>query len=147
MQTEELPFWQRLSLAQMSQAQWESLCDGCGKCCLHKLIDDETEELHFTNIACDLLDLRTCQCKDYPHRFKKVPDCTRLTPELIDEFHWLPASCAYRRLAEGQPLPDWHPLITGSRSAMHAAGASVRGKAIHERHAGDWEDHIVTWPL
>lgn len=142
-----IPFWEAQSLAELDQTQWESLCDGCGKCCLNKLIDEETDELVFTNVACDLLNLKTCQCSDYAHRFRKVPDCIQLTADKIAEYAWLPDSCAYRRLAEGRPLPEWHPLLTGSRSAMHAAGQSVRGKVIHERERGDWEAHIVTWAL
>jgi len=141
------PFWETKSLAELDQTEWESLCDGCGKCCLNKLIDEDTDELVFTNVACDLLNLKTCQCGDYAHRFRKVPDCIQLSADKIADFAWLPDSCAYRRLAEGRPLPEWHPLLTGSRSAMHAAGQSVRGKVIHECERGDWEDHIVTWAL
>jgi uncharacterized cysteine cluster protein YcgN (CxxCxxCC family) len=140
-------FWEHKSLEQMSQSEWESLCDGCGKCCLVKLEDADSGELIFTNVACDLLNLKTCQCGDYPNRFKKMPDCLPLTLDKIPEFHWLPTTCAYRLLAEGDPLPVWHPLLTGSRSSMHAAGHSIRNKVIHERFAGEWEDHIVTWPL
>lgn len=139
------PFWQVKSLQQMTTAEWESLCDGCGKCCLNKLIDEDTEELVFTNVACNLLNTKTCQCSDYGNRFKKEPDCLQITHDKIAEFNWLPSTCAYRLLAEGQSLPEWHPLITGSRSAMHQAGQSVRGKVIHEVHAGDWADHIITW--
>ena len=145
--TENSRFWEEKSLAQMSQSEWESLCDGCGKCCLVKLEDADSGELIFTNVACDLLNLKTCQCGDYSNRFKKMPDCLQLTIDKIAEFHWLPTTCAYRLLAEGDPLPSWHPLLTGSRSAMHAAGQSIRNKVIHERFAGEWDDHIVTWPL
>ncbi len=141
------PFWETTSLAELDATQWEALCDGCGKCCLNKLIDEETDELVFTNVACDLLNLKSCQCSDYANRFRKVPDCIQLTAGQIAEFAWLPDTCGYRRLAEGRPLPDWHPLLTGSRSAMHAAGQSVRGKAIPERQRGDWEAHIITWAL
>ncbi|MCS3455970.1 putative cysteine cluster protein YcgN (CxxCxxCC family) [Aeromonas sp. BIGb0405] len=139
------PFWQEKTLQQMTNAEWESLCDGCGKCCLNKLIDADTDELVFTNVACNLLNTKSCQCSDYHNRFKKEPDCLQITVDKIDEYQWLPSSCAYRLLAEGQSLPAWHPLITGSRSAMHQAGQSVRGKVIHERDAGEWEDHIITW--
>ena len=139
------PFWQVKSLQEMTTDEWESLCDGCGKCCLNKLIDEDTEELVFTNVACNLLNTKTCQCSDYGNRFKKEPDCLQITHDKIAEFNWLPSTCAYRLLAEGQNLPEWHPLITGSRSAMHQAGQSVRGKVIHEVHAGDWADHIITW--
>lgn len=139
------PFWQVKSLQQMTMTEWESLCDGCGKCCLNKLIDEDTDELVFTNVACNLLNTKTCQCSDYGNRFKKEPDCLQITFDKIAEFDWLPSSCAYRLLAEGQSLPEWHPLITGSRSAMHQAGQSVRGKVVHEVDAGDWIDHIITW--
>ena len=139
------PFWQVKSLQQMTMTEWESLCDGCGKCCLNKLIDEDTEELVFTNVACNLLNTKTCQCSDYGNRFKKEPDCLQITHDKIAEFNWLPSTCAYRLLAEGQSLPEWHPLITGSRSAMHQAGQSVRGKVVHEAYAGDWADHIITW--
>ncbi|MFC3914111.1 YcgN family cysteine cluster protein [Pseudaeromonas sharmana] len=140
-------FWEHKRLDEMSAAEWESLCDGCGKCCLVKLEDEESGEVVFTNVACDLLNLKSCQCGNYENRFRLMPDCLQLTLDKIAEFHWLPITCAYRRLAEGDPLPEWHPLLTGSRSAMHAAGQSIRNKVIHERHAGEWEEHIVTWPL
>ncbi len=139
------PFWQEKTLQQMTMSEWESLCDGCGKCCLNKLIDEDTDELVFTNVACDLLNTKTCQCSDYGNRFQKEPDCLQITFDKIAEYDWLPSTCAYRLLAEGQTLPEWHPLITGSRSAMHQAGQSVRGKVIHEAHAGEWIDHIITW--
>lgn len=139
------PFWQVKSLQQMTMTEWESLCDGCGKCCLNKLIDEDTEELVFTNVACNLLNTKTCQCSDYGNRFKKEPDCLQITHDKIAEYDWLPSTCAYRLLVEGQSLPEWHPLITGSRSAMHQAGQSVRGKVVHEVDAGDWIDHIITW--
>jgi uncharacterized cysteine cluster protein YcgN (CxxCxxCC family) len=141
-------FWEEKTLSQMSQSEWESLCDGCGKCCLNKIINDETEELHFTNVACHLLHTKSCQCKKYTQRFKLVKDCVKVSLEDIDQFNWLPASCAYRCLVEDKPLPEWHPLITGSQSAMHKGGFSVRGKAIseHSIHPDDLEDYIVTWP-
>ncbi len=128
-------FWQTKTLAQMSTQEWESLCDGCGKCCLNKIIDDDTEDLHFTNVACHLLHTKTCQCRKYEQRFKHVDDCVKITLDDIEHFHWLPASCAYRLLIEGDDLPSWHPLRTGSKAAMHKAGYSVRGKAISEKSA------------
>lgn len=140
-------FWLTTALDDMSDAQWESLCDGCGKCCLTKLIDDDSEELHYTNLACDLLDTKRCRCVDYEHRFARVADCVKVTLKHRESFGWLPPSCAYRRLEEGKGLPDWHPLLTGSKAAMHKAGHSVRGKVIHESMGGDPEDHIVSWPL
>ena len=147
-------FWKNKTLAQMSEQEWEALCDGCGKCCLAKLIDDDApldeqgnEVVHFTNVSCYLLNLKTCQCRKYERRFELVEDCVKVCLEEIDQFHWLPATCAYRLLIEGKPLPDWHPLIAGNSSEMHRRGASVRGRAICETQAGDLEDYIVTWPL
>lgn len=141
-------FWEYKTLSRMSDKEWESLCDGCGKCCLNKLIDDETEELHFTNVACHLLHTKSCQCRKYDQRFKLVSDCVKVSLDDIQQFHWLPSSCAYRRLAEGKPIPEWHPLITGSQSAMHKGGFSVRGKVISES-AIDPEklgEYITIWP-
>ncbi|MCE2571915.1 YcgN family cysteine cluster protein [Motilimonas eburnea] len=140
------PFWQEKTLAKMTAQEWELLCDGCGKCCLSKLIDDDTDELHYTNVACKLLNTKSCQCKKYDKRFKHVPDCIKVSLDNIDQFQYLPGSCAYRRLAEGKPLPEWHPLLTGSTSAMHAGGHSVRGKVITEFDEIDLQDHIATWP-
>ena len=141
-------FWEYKTLSKMSDKEWESLCDGCGKCCLNKLIDDETEELHFTNVACHLLHTKSCQCRKYDQRFKLVNDCVKVSLDDIQQFHWLPASCAYRRLAEGKPIPEWHPLITGSKSAMHKSGFSVRGKIISESSIDPekLEDYIAIWP-
>ena len=138
-------FWQTKTLEQMTDEEWEALCDGCCKCCLNKLIDDETEELVHTNVACELLNTHSCACSDYVNRFARVPDCLKITREQLSEFYWLPSTCAYRVLAEGKALPSWHPLRTGSKSAMHRAGQSVRGKVVPESKAGDWEDHIITW--
>lgn len=140
------PFWEQKSLTEMTDAEWESLCDGCGKCCLHKLIDEDTEELYYTNIACSLLDDKTCSCKDYANRFSYDEECLKLTRDKIDEFYWLPDTCSYRLLAEGKPLPTWHPLITGSKEAMHAADESVREKVVYEIDVIDWEDHILNHP-
>lgn len=145
----EQRFWESKTLAQMSENEWESLCDGCGKCCLAKIIDDETDELYFTNVACILLNDKTCQCRDYPNRFKKVSDCVKVTLHDIESFHWLPPSCAYRRLAEGHKLPIWHPLLNGGKkAAMHSAGASIRGKVLCESQvAGELQGFIAYWPL
>lgn len=140
------PFWKTKSLAEMTRAEWESLCDGCGRCCLHKLRDDATEELAFTNVACRLLDLQTCRCSRYPTRRQHVPDCVSLTPEALAEIDWLPPSCAYRRLAEGHDLAAWHPLVSGDPETVHKAGVSVRGRAVDERRAGQLENYIVDWP-
>ncbi|MGH7076531.1 MAG: YcgN family cysteine cluster protein [Acetobacteraceae bacterium] len=143
---DKLPFWKRKTLAEMSDAEWESLCDGCGRCCLHKLRDDATGALAFTNVACRLLDTGTCRCTDYAHRRRQVPDCVQLTPETVAEIDWLPPSCAYRRLAEGHDLPGWHPLITGERKSVHRAGASAAGRVVSEIDAGALEEHLVAWP-
>ncbi|MGH7067702.1 MAG: YcgN family cysteine cluster protein [Acetobacteraceae bacterium] len=143
---DSLPFWKRKTLAEMSAAEWESLCDGCGRCCLHKLRDDATGALSFTNVACRLLDPETCRCTDYAHRRRRVPDCVRLTPETLAEIDWLPPSCAYRRLAEGLDLPAWHPLITGEQEGVQRAGASVSGRVVPETEAGALEEYVVAWP-
>jgi uncharacterized cysteine cluster protein YcgN (CxxCxxCC family) len=136
-------FWEEKSLDRMSRAEWESLCDGCGKCCVHKLEDEETGELHPTNVACRLLDRRTGRCSDYRRRRVYVPECVRLTPAKLDELDWLPSTCAYRLLANGEPLPEWHPLITGDPESVHRAGQSVRGWTVSEDDAGDLEHHLV----
>lgn len=140
-------FWERKTLAQMNDAEWEALCDGCGKCCLNKVIDDDTDDLYFTDIACQLLNPKSCQCSRYEKRFKYVPDCVKVTLDDIESFHWLPPSCAYRRLLEGEALPEWHPLLTGSQSEMHKRNQSVRGKVVSELDGYDLQDRIVTWPL
>jgi uncharacterized cysteine cluster protein YcgN (CxxCxxCC family) len=143
------PFWQSKKLHQMTPAEWESLCDGCGKCCLNKLIDDDTEALHFTDVCCDLLDTASGRCSNYSERRKFVPDCVSITAENLSRLYYLPHSCAYRRLAEGRDLAAWHPLRhQGDRRAMIAAGMSVVGRVQRESQLSiDLEDRIVTWPL
>lgn len=140
------PFWEK-PLASLDRAEWEALCDGCGKCCAHKLEDEDTGAVVATNIGCRLLDLHSAQCKDYRRRRLYVPDCIRLTLRDVDRFAWLPPTCAYVLRADGQPLPDWHYLLTGDRESVHEAGASIRGRLISEDHAGDFEDHILPEPL
>ena len=137
-------FWE-LPLPELSRAEWEALCDGCGRCCLHKLEDDETGEIADTNVACKLLDTETAQCCDYRHRKAFVPDCLRLTPQLVAQIAWLPPTCAYRLRADGEPLPEWHYLLTGSRESMVRAGVSVTGRVVSEDDAGPLEHHIVEW--
>jgi uncharacterized cysteine cluster protein YcgN (CxxCxxCC family) len=140
------PFWQTKSLSEMTRAEWESLCDGCGRCCLHKLRYEETGDLAFTNVACRLLDLKSCRCGDYANRRKHVPDCVQLSPAALREIDWLPPSCAYRRLAEGRDLAWWHPLVSGDPETVHKAGISVRGRAISEKQAGPLDHHLADWP-
>ncbi len=140
------PFWKTKTLAEMSREEWESLCDGCGRCCLHKLRDNDSGELAWTNVACRLLDHTTCRCADYANRRRRVPDCVRLTPQALAEIDWLPPSCAYRRVQEGRGLSWWHPLLSGDPQTVHDAGVSVRGRAIDERDAGRIEDYLAAWP-
>lgn len=134
-------FWRSKSLAQMSPAEWESLCDGCGKCCLHK-IRESSGALRITNVACRLLDA-DCRCGNYPRRRALVPDCVVLTPASVATIDWLPDTCAYRLLKEGEDLPSWHPLISGSPGSVHAAGISIQGRCVSERDAGPLHEHIM----
>jgi len=136
-------FWEDTPLAKLDRAQWEALCDGCGKCCIHKLEDEDTGEMHATNVACRLLDRRSGQCSDYRNRKAYVAECVRLTPKILGTLDWLPTTCAYGLRAAGKPLPEWHYLVSGDRDAVHRAGQSVRGWTISEDDAGDFENHIV----
>jgi len=131
-------FWKRKSLAEMTNSEWESLCDGCALCCLQKLEDEETGDVYFTDVACRLLNTETCRCTDYAARAKKVADCLVLSAGEPETFRWLPESCAYRRLAEGKDLPEWHPLRTGDPHSVHEAGISAKGKVISETETGQW---------
>jgi uncharacterized cysteine cluster protein YcgN (CxxCxxCC family) len=145
---EELPFWRRLALEEMSAAEWESLCDGCGRCCLNKLEYIDTGEIAWTEVACRLLDDETCRCRDYPNRQRKVADCEKLTPGSVRRIGWLPPTCAYALVAAGRDLYWWHPLVSGDPDTVHYAGISVRGRTISEAEvaADALEDHIVEWP-
>lgn len=142
------PFWREKSLAEMSEAEWEALCDGCGRCCLNKLEYADTGEVLWTNVACRLFDEDTCRCSDYPNRQAKVADCIALTAENVPSLTWLPPTCAYRLIAEGQDLYWWHPLVSGDASTVHEARISVRGRTFSEADVAeeDLEDHVVAWP-
>ncbi len=128
----KVPFWKRKALEEMTSEEWESLCDGCAWCCLYRLQDEDTGEVFTTSVACRLLNLKNCRCRDYPHRFEQVATCVKITPQTARTFTWLPPTCAYRRLAQGEDLPDWHPLISGDPHSVHRAGASALGRAISE---------------
>lgn len=138
-------FWETKTLAEMTTAEWESLCDGCGKCCLIKLEDEDTGELALTRAVCDLIDLDTCRCTRYSERCTLVPDCLDLKQHDFTEYHWMPSTCAYRLLIDGKPLPDWHPLISGTTASVKEAGASIGSYAIKESQVDDLEDHIIEW--
>ena len=142
-------YWERKRLDEMTRAEWEALCDGCGKCCLNKLEDADTGEVVLTRVACRLFDDTTCRCGQYEIRHQFVPECIVLTPETIpDHLYWLPATCAYRLLHEGRPLYDWHPLISGDARSVHDAGVSVRDSTVPEFAVDedDWEDHVIEEP-
>ncbi|MEO8669130.1 MAG: YcgN family cysteine cluster protein [Bauldia sp.] len=144
----ETPFWRVRSLSEMSREEWESLCDGCGRCCLNKLEDWDTGEISFTNVACRLLDGESCRCRDYPNRKSIVPDCVQLTATAVPTLSWLPPTCAYRLVEEGRDLAWWHPLVSGDPDTVHAAGISVRGRTESEIGISDeqLEDYVVAWP-
>lgn len=166
-------FWKHKTLTEMNRQEWEAICDGCAKCCLHKIIEDDSdeepgedhepveslsptdyiregEELLYTNIVCHLLNDKTCSCSKYSERTRLVPDCVQLTQDNLEDIFFMPPSCSYRRLHEGRGLPSWHPLLNkGKKSEMHKAGMSVRGKVLKDNDVDiyDYEDHLVTWPL
>ncbi len=143
-------FWERKPLRQLNPREWEALCDGCGKCCLNKLEDEDTGEVDLTCVACRLLDNETCRCAQYEIRHQFVPECIVLRPENIDEHaYWMPQTCAYRLLWEGKPLYDWHPLISGTAESVHSAGVSVRNRTVPEFEIpeDDWEDYIIEEPV
>ena len=143
---ESAPFWKLKSLAELSVNEWESLCDGCGKCCLHKLENEDTGEVSYTDIACALLDTENCRCSNYLKRTLVVSDCIKLTATNLSNLAWLPPTCAYRLISEGKDLAWWHPLVSGDPDTVHQANISVRSRAISEKQAGNLEDHIVKWP-
>ncbi len=138
-------FWREVKLTEMSALQWESLCDGCAKCCLQKLEDEDTREIYFTNVVCDLLDLEGCACTSYTDRSVLVPSCITLTPQDLEELYWLPATCAYRLLAEGKDLPEWHPLVSGRQETVEESGNSIQGRVVREAEADDLVFHLIDW--
>jgi len=143
---EPQPFWQRKTLDQMTKAEWESLCDGCARCCLNKLENETTGEIQYTDVACRLLDTEKCRYVSYDDRKRYVPDCKILTPKNIKRLSWLPSTCAYRLIDEGKDLFWWHPLVSGDPETVHQAAVSVRGRVVSERDTDDLENRIVGWP-
>lgn len=141
-----IAFWESTALADMSKEQWESLCDGCAKCCLHKLEDEDSGEVYYTKVSCRYMS-NDCQCTEYQRRNELVPNCVWLRPEDVEDFFWLPSTCAYRLLHEGKPLPEWHPLISGDANSVHAAGVSIKGRSLSEEfvHPEGYEEHIIHW--
>ncbi|MGE7367979.1 YcgN family cysteine cluster protein [Neorhizobium sp. NPDC001467] len=142
-------FWKTKQLEELSPVEWESLCDGCGLCCLNKLEDWDTGAVAFTSVACRLLDGSTCRCRDYPNRQAIVPDCIQLTAQEVREIGWLPPTCGYRLVRDGEDLKWWHPLISGDRETVHVAGISARGRTVSETEVDvdDFEDYLVDWPM
>lgn len=140
-------WWNRKSLAELDAAQWEALCDGCAKCCLHKLEDEDDGEVYYTRVRCRYLDEKTCRCSDYAHRSELVPNCISLEPGNVHGLDWLPSTCAYRLRAHDEPLPEWHPLVSGDPASVHRAGISIRGRAVSDEfvHPDGYDEHIVHW--
>ena len=147
MASPDIPFWQRKSLAQMTAQEWESVCDGCAKCCLHKLEDEDSGEVFYTKIRCRYLQEDSCRCSDYEHRSVLVPNCVHLDQHNVENFDWLPRTCAYRLLAHGEQLPQWHHLVCGDKEAVHRAGVSIRGRAISDEfvHPDGYDEHVIHW--
>jgi hypothetical protein len=141
------PFWERKRLHEMTPAEWESLCDGCGRCCLKKLEDEDTGEVVYTDVACKLLDVTRCRCTGYEQRRREVADCIALAPDDVRKLKWLPATCAYRRIDEGKPLDWWHPLVSNDPETVHRAGISVRGRVLSERdvHPDEIQERVIRW--
>jgi len=138
-------FWKNKRLAELTLEEWEALCDGCAICCLYKIEDEESSEVHLTNVACRFLDLQSCRCQLYDQRRSAMPTCIKLTPSKVASLSWLPDTCAYRLVMQGQPLPDWHPLVTGDPQTVHQAGASVKGRVMRETEANmnALEDYVI----
>ena len=143
-------YWKTVPMEKMNRQEWEALCDGCGKCCLNKLEDEDTGEVALTNVACRLLDDATCLCSQYDIRHQFVPECIVLTPKtILDNLYWLPQTCAYRQVHEKRPLYDWHPLISDNSETVHLAGVSMQYRTLSEFDIADedWEDHIIEEPI
>lgn len=140
-------WWNSKPLEELNQQQWELLCDGCAKCCLHKLEDVDSEEVFYTKVRCRYLDEETCRCSDYANRSILVPNCIQLSADKLDQLGWLPSTCAYRLRFENKPLPSWHPLVAGDAQAPHRAGESIRGRSVSDEfvHPDGFEEHIVHW--
>ena len=143
--TIEKDFWIHKTLAEMSLEEWEALCDGCGICCLFKVEDEDSREVHLTNVACRFLDLKTCTCQLYDQRISAMPTCIKLSPSKVENLTWLPETCTYRLILHGKPLPDWHPLVSGDPTSIHRAGISVLGKVIRESSANmnKLEEYVI----
>lgn len=143
-----MAFWDEKTLAEMTPSEWEALCDGCGRCCLVKLEDEDSGQVFTSDVRCRLLDGESCACTDYGNRLAVVPDCIKLTPQNVSEISWIPRTCAYRRIAEGKGLAWWHPLVSGDAQTIIDVGISVRGRTVSESEVkpGDWEEHAVDWP-
>lgn len=142
-------FWETKPMSELSQKEWEALCDGCGKCCLNKIEDEETGQVFLTRVACRLFDDNSCHCSQYSIRHQFVPECIVLKPDNIEEHaYWMPRTCAYRLVWQGKPLPTWHPLISGDPETVHDAGISIRGRTVpeYEIDEDDWEDHLIEEP-
>ena len=140
-------WWNTKTLAELTQSEWESLCDGCAKCCLHKLEDEDSGNIFYTKVRCKHLDEEQCRCTDYANRSTLVPNCIQLNRDNVADLNWLPSSCAYRLRANNQPLEQWHPLVSGSKTTVHEAGISIRGRAISDEyvHPDGFDEHIISW--
>lgn len=140
-------WYDSLPLEQLNREQWEALCDGCARCCLHKLEDEDSGEISYTRVRCRYLDEETCRCSDYQRRSVLVPECIHLSPDTAQDLAWLPSTCAYRLRAKGEPLPQWHPLVSGSRHSVHEAGISIRGRVLSDEyvHPDGYDEHVVHW--
>ena len=145
MSSRTIPFWKQKNLTEMTPAEWESLCDGCAKCCLYRLEDEDTRAVYYTNVHCRLLNTDTARCTDYANRSTRVSDCITITPKVLEDPYWLPKTCAYRLLAEGRDLPDWHPLISGDPQSVVRAGQRVCGRTVCEDDADALENHLIDW--